>query len=204
LIQIVLAQQGALVRAALAWLLSQEEDLQVIAELDDLDGVLTIVMQACPPVVVLYHALPATLTISELCADLCAAASNCAVLIVLDGPACPTAIEELARLAPRVGILASKATPSQLIEGIHEIVRGEPVLDINLAMAALTAVGNPLTDRERQVLRRAAEGAPAKEIAAALFLSTGTVRNYLSRSINKTGARTRIEAIRIAHDAGWI
>jgi two-component system response regulator DesR len=78
------------------------------------------------------------------------------------------------------------------------------VLDTEVAVAALTAGDNPLTDREREVLRLALDGAPAKEIAKNLYLSTGTVRNYLSRILDKTGARTRIEAIRIAQEAGWI
>jgi two-component system response regulator DesR len=126
------------------------------------------------------------------------------VLLVLDRcePAGPGVA--MARLAPRVGLIATEASPAQLIEGVRRMARGEPVLDIELAVAALTAKGSPLTERERQILRLAADGTPVKEIAAQLFLCDGTVRNYLSRIVTKTGARTRIEAIRIAQEAGWI
>jgi DNA-binding CsgD family transcriptional regulator len=104
----------------------------------------------------------------------------------------------------RAGVLARVTTPARLIKGIRKIARGEPALDSKIAGTALTAANSPLTDREREVLRRAAECVPAKEIATESFLSVGTVRNYLSRSITKAGARTWIEAIRIAQNAGWI
>jgi two-component system response regulator DesR len=81
---------------------------------------------------------------------------------------------------------------------------GKFVLDVEFAVAALNADRNPLTERERAILRLARKGEPAKEIAAKLYLSAGTVRNYLSRAMAKTGARTRIEAVRRAQDAGWI
>jgi two-component system, NarL family, response regulator DesR len=204
LIRIVLGQHGTIVRTALATLLSQEPDLQVIADLADSDELLAATERLYPQVVVVDHSLPGKLAMTELCAKLCAAPSECAVLVMLDRRASATMIDGLARLAPRVGILPVDATPCQLVEGIRQLASGEPVLDIKLALTVLTAGENPLTDRERQVLRRAAEGPPAKDIAAELFLSAGTVRNYLSSSIAKTGARTRIEAIRIAHDSGWI
>jgi len=78
------------------------------------------------------------------------------------------------------------------------------VLDPSLAVAALTAEDNPLTDQEREVLRLAVAGIPTKEIARSLHVSAGTVRNCRSRVLAKTGARTRIEAVRIAQEAGWI
>lgn len=77
-------------------------------------------------------------------------------------------------------------------------------MDVALAVAALAAKPNPLTPREFEVLRLAAAGATGPEIAARLRLSPGTVRNYLSKVISKTGARTRVDAVRIARDAGWI
>jgi len=204
LIRIVLVQQGSIVRAALAKLLSQEQDLQVIADVADADEAFDAAMRVYPQVVVVEYSLPGKLTIGDLCANLLAAPADCAVLIMLDRRASASMIDGLARRAPRVGILPVDATPAQLTDAIRQIARGEPVLDIKLALTVLTAEHNPLTDRERQVLRRAAEGPSAKDIAAELFLSTGTVRNYLSSSISKIGARTRIEAIRIAHDSGWI
>jgi two-component system response regulator DesR len=204
LIRILLGQQGTLARAALARLLSQEEDLQVVAELADIEEVLAVTTRTRPDVVVLDHALPGALTVSEACAKLCAAVPDCVVLAVLDRRTSATMLQTLTQLVPRVGILTEEATPAELINGIRQIACGAPVLDARLTVVALTYGNSPLTQREREVLRRAANGMPVREIAADLFLSSGTVRNYLSSSIAKTGARTRIEAIRIAHEAGWI
>jgi two-component system, NarL family, response regulator DesR len=103
-----------------------------------------------------------------------------------------------------VRLIATETSPAQLIENVRRMVRGETVLDIGLAVAALTSPGNPLTHRECQILKLVAAGTPVKDIAAQIFLTAGTVRNYLSRIVTKTGARTRIEAIRIAQRAGWI
>jgi two-component system, NarL family, response regulator DesR len=88
-------------------------------------------------------------------------------------------------------------------EGIRRLYRREPVLDADLVVAALRT-RSPLTPQEVRVLQAAAEGWPVKEIARKLGLSPGTVRNYLSRVIAKTGARTRIEAVHIAQQAGWV
>ncbi len=84
------------------------------------------------------------------------------------------------------------------------MLRGEKVIDPTLAAAALAEGADPLTDRERDVLRAAADGSVNAEIAAALHLSEGTVRNYLSMAIQKTGARNRSEAVRIAREKGWL
>jgi two-component system response regulator DesR len=203
LIKILLGREGRVWREALAAVLSQEEDLEVVAELDQTDEVSVVAARRQPEAVVLDHALPGSLTVPDLCEKLGVVAPGCAVLVLMDRPGGALS-PALARLAPRVGVLATDATPCRLIESVRQLVRGEPVLDAKVAVAALTARENPLTDREREVLRLAADGAPAKEIATKLYLSAGTVRNYLSRVITKTGARSRIEAIRIAHESGWI
>ncbi|GAA1821808.1 response regulator transcription factor [Planosporangium flavigriseum] len=201
--RILLGREGRVWREALAAVLAAEEDLEVVAELAHTDEVPVVAARKRPDVVVLDHALPGSLTVPDLCEKLGAALPGSVVLVLMDqrGGALSTA---LARLAPRVGVLTTDATPWQLVESVRQLVRGETVLDAKVAVAALTARDNPLTDRERDVLRLAADGAPAKEIATELFLSAGTVRNYLSRVIAKTGARTRIEAIRIAQASGWI
>jgi two-component system response regulator DesR len=203
LIRILLGREGRVWREALATVLRSEEDLEVVADLAQTDEVAVAAARKQPEVVVLDHALPGTLTVPDLCEKLGAAVPRSTVLVLMDqrGGALSSA---LAKLAPRVGVLATDATPGQLVESLRQLVRGEPVMDAKVAVAALTAKDNPLTEREREVLRLAGDGAPAKEIAAQLFLSAGTVRNYLSRVIAKTGARTRIEAIRIAQDSGWI
>lgn len=203
MIRILLGQEGRVWREALAAVLSLEEDFEVVAELAQTDEVAVVAARKRPEAVVLDHALPGSLTMPDLCEKLGVSVPRSAVLVLMDqrGGALSTA---LARLAPRVGVLATDSTPWQVAESVRQLVRGEPVLDAKVAVAALTARGNPLTDREREVLRLAADGAPAKEIAMELFLSAGTVRNYLSRVIAKTGGRTRIEAIRVAQASGWI
>ncbi|MGC9668725.1 response regulator transcription factor [Planosporangium sp. 12N6] len=202
MIQILLGQEARVWRQALAAVLTRENDLEVVGELDQTDDVPVMAARRRPDAVVLDHALPGSLTVPDVCEKLGASAPSCSVLVLLDrrGGALSGI---LARWAPRVGILTTDATPRQLVDSVRQLIRGEPVLDAKAAVAALKARENPLTEREREVLRLAADGAPAKEIATELFLTTGTVRNYLSRVIAKTGARTRIEAIRIAQERGW-
>ncbi|MEH1129979.1 response regulator transcription factor [Micromonospora sp. CPCC 206061] len=204
MIQVLLGQRGTLFRGALATVLSAEPDLTVVAELDRADDILPMAARERPDVAVLDASLPGPVTVGELCPALCQSLPACGVLIVLDRAASAGLGRSLARLAPRVGLIGIETSPGDLVESVRQLARGEPVLDAELAVAALTAGESPLTDREREVLRLAVDGTPPSEIAQALFLSTGTVRNYLSRILSKTGARTRIEAIRIAQDAGWI
>lgn len=204
MIRVLLAQRGRLVREALSAVLAAENDLEVVAQLAHADEVLPTARRDRPHVAVLDIALPGPTPVTELCPTLCTALPACGVLILLDRQSGPGVGRSLARLAPRVGFLSMETSPYDLVESVRQLARGEPVLDAEVAVAALTAGENPLTERECEVLRMAVDGAPAKEIAQKLFLSAGTVRNYLSRILAKTGARTRIEAIRIAQEAGWI
>jgi two-component system response regulator DesR len=202
LIRIVLGQRGRLWRGALAALLAQETDFEVLARPDRLEDVWPAVRDRSPHIVVLDAELPGATGLDQVCTRLCEKHSSVGVLILVErwpgyGP-------DLVRLAPRIGFLSADCWPAQLADGIRRLARGEPVLDAALAVAALSAGSSPLTDREREVLAKAVDGAPAKAIAADLYLSTGTVRNYLSRAIAKTGARSRFEAVRIARDEGWI
>jgi two-component system response regulator DesR len=103
-----------------------------------------------------------------------------------------------------VGFLLKDAPAGQLASAIRRTAAGERVVDPSLALAALGEGANPLTDREREVLAVAARGASIAEIAAQLFLSEGTVRNYLSTAIQKLNARNRVEAARIAEEKGWL
>lgn len=203
-IRILLAHGGTLLRGALAAVLAKEDDLQVVAELAHADDVLPAAQRDRPDIAVLDYALPGAATIAGLCSRLAAAVPGCAALVTVDRRSSAAVGPELARLVPRVGLIATEASPAALVDSVRRLARGEPVLDIELAVAALTARDNPLTDREREVLRLARDGAPTKEIARRLYLSTGTVRNYLARIVMKTGARTRLEAVRIAQEAGWI
>ncbi len=103
-----------------------------------------------------------------------------------------------------VGFLLKDAPASELAAAIRRVMAGERVVDPALAIAALSEGGNPLTERERDVLAAARDGASIAKIAAALALSEGTVRNYLSVAIQKLGAHNRVEAAHIAEQKGWL
>jgi two-component system response regulator DesR len=106
--------------------------------------------------------------------------------------------------AGAAGFVVKDAPPEALADAIRRVMRGERVVDQGLAAIALAAGESPLTARERDVLAVARSGASVAEIAAKLFLSEGTVRNYLSTAIAKTAARNRIDALRIADERGWL
>ena len=104
----------------------------------------------------------------------------------------------------RAGFLVKDGPVEELAAAIRRVLAGEKVIDPELAAAALSTGANPLTDRERDVLAAAADGATIADIAARLHLSESTVRNYLSAAIGKTGTRNRIEAARTARHNGWL
>lgn len=202
LIRVLIGQTRTLWRTALATVLSQEDDLRVVAERADGKEIVPTILVEKPNVAVLDVNLPGGPPVDELCAELRRSAPCCGVLLLAERDA--PAREVIAALAPSVGLICTDASPARLIAGIRDLANGRAVMDPDLVLAMLSARDNPLTEREREVLFMASRGAPTREIAQRLFLSAGTVRNYLSRALTKTGARTRIEAVRIAQDAGWI
>jgi two-component system response regulator DesR len=189
-----------LVRGALAAVLSQEADLDVLAEVEKADDVLPAVARARPHVVVLDPMLDGKIRIEELCLQL----REPGILILIDRDLLNGVSLALVRLAPRVGFIATDASPADLAEAVRQLAQGAAVIDPAVAVAALRAVENPLTERECEVLRLVTTGATAQEIARRLNLAAGTVRNYLSHILTKTDARSRIEAVRKAQEAGWI
>jgi two-component system response regulator DesR len=204
LIRILLWHQSNLISKALATVLAQEDDLIVVAESGEAHGLVNLTLRVRPQVAVFDHALSDAPPIADVCHELVGALAELRVLVLLDRKACLRVGPDLLKLVPGVGLMDTSSSPAELIRCIRLLTQGQPVLDANLAVAAMRAGQNPLTDREREVLRRTLHGQPIPDIAAELFLSTGTVRNYLARITTKTGARTRIEAIRIAESAGWI
>src|SRR5437868_11335761 len=106
--------------------------------------------------------------------------------------------------AGAVGYVVKDAPAEQLADAVRRVTRGERVVDPSLAAATLAGGPSPLTGRERDVLLAARNGATVGDIAAVLFLGEGTVRNYLSSAIAKTGVRNRFEAIRVADERGWL
>ncbi len=200
MIRVLLGHRNTLIGEALSATLCREPDFEVVAELGRPAELVSFTARERPTVVVLDQFVTGPAELEQLCHDL----SATSVLVVFERQAFTTTGRTLVRLAPRVGSIASDATPDQLVEAVRRIAHGRPVVDIELAMGALTAGDNPLTCREREVLKLISTGATAQEVARTLVLSTGTVRNHLSRILAKTGSRTRIEAIRKAQLAGWI
>jgi two-component system response regulator DesR len=203
MITVLLAHPNALFREALAMVLGREPDLQVVADARDGEETLARARGTRPDVAVGDIALPGSTSVPALCRTLCEELTECGILVLLENDV--TSSRALAQLAPRVGLIGTDASPAELVESIRQLAAGKVVMDPRLAVAVVAATEtNPLTEREREVLRLAAAGLPTKEIARRLHLSSGTVRNCLSRVLTKTGARTRLEAIRVAQTSGWI
>ena len=200
-IKVLLAEDMDLLRSALVSLLSDEEDIEVVADLRCSDKVIAVAMHLRPDVAVIDVDLPCTsglTTVREMRRRLPD------TQIVALAPAKPAGLVQRLLAADVLGAVDKNAPAARLLQAIRGAAKGELVVDVNLAVAALAVEPNPLTPRELEVLRLAAEGASGPEIAEALHLSPGTVRNYLSKVINKTCARTRVDAVRIAREAGWI
>lgn len=197
----LLADDHVVVRSALASLLGLEPDLTVVAEVSRGDQVLPTARTHRPDVAVLDVDMPG-LDGLEAAALLNAELPGTRALI-LTGHGKPGHLRRA--LAANVrGFLLKTAPPDELAAGIRAVAAGGRVLDPSLAVTAWDLADNPLTPRETDVLRLAAEGAEAPEIAERLFLSAGTVRNYLTAAVAKLNARNRTDAARIAREAGWL
>ena len=201
MIRTLIAEQTSLIRAGLVAFLSSCDDIEVVAELQRGDQVVPASLAALPDVAVLAATLPGAdgfATARALHAQL----PSCHSLIMGDQRD-PAGLRR-AVAAHASGFVVRDAAPDFITEAVRRVARGRKVIDPDLAFAALNAAKNPLTSRELDALRLAAEGATTAEIARDLCLSVGTVRNYLSRAIAKTDARNRVDAIRIAVGAGWL
>lgn len=201
-IRLVIGHRGKLVRGALAAVLSREPDLAVIAEYESADEILALCAGDPRLVVVLDPLLPGRLGIPQLCGRL----DGQPVLLLIDREE-TTSISlalTVAKESRSVGVIATDISPDDLVDAVRGVAEGRPVFDGGLALVALRAGGSPLTEREREVLLLIDTGATVQEVARSLSLSAGTIRNYLSRILAKTRARSRIEAIRKAQNAGWI
>jgi len=201
MIKVLLAEDMHLVRGALVALLELEPDIEVVAEVASGDDVIPSARRSLPHVAVLDIDLPGKdgLTVaSELHEKL----PECRTLI-LTGMGRPGTLRRA--LSARVGGFMLKDAPAaELADAIRAVAVGRRVVDSQLALAAWDSSDCPLTGREIEVLRLAGGGAEAIEIAARLFLSVGTVRNYLTTIVSKLNARNRVDAVRIARDAGWV
>ncbi|WP_029429658.1 response regulator transcription factor [Blastococcus sp. URHD0036] len=201
MIRLLLADDQALVRGALAALLDLEPDLEVVAEVGRGDEVVSAAVDHGVDVALLDVEMPGMDGIAATAA-VRAALPSCRVLIV-------TTFGRPGYLRRAVEAGASgfvvKDTPArQLAEAVRRVHAGLRVLDPALAEESLVSGASPLTAREADVLRAARGGGTVADLAAVLHLSEGTVRNHLSAAIGKTGARNRAEAGRVADDRGWL
>ncbi|WP_181924029.1 response regulator transcription factor [Streptomyces inhibens] len=200
MIRVLLAEDQSMVREALAALLSLEADLEVVAQAARGDEVLPAARAHTVDVALLDIEMPG---LSGLDAAAALRDELPGVKIVILTTFGRPGYLRRAMESGADAFLVKDAPAARLADAVRRVLRGERVIDPVLAAAALADGASPLTEREREVLRVAAESTNA-EIAAALQLSQGTVRNYLSTAIQKTGARNRAEAFRTARDKGWL
>ena len=201
MIKVMLAEDMHMVRGALVALLNLEPDIEVVAEVANGNDILPAAHKHRPDVAVVDIDLPgkdgltAVAEVHEVLPEI--------RTLILTGLSRPGNLRR-ALSAKVTGFLLKDAPPNQLADAIRNVAAGRRVVDSQLAMAAWDSAENPLTPRETEVLRLTAEGMQAVDIATRLFLSVGTVRNYLTTIISKLAARNRVDAIRIARDAGWL
>lgn len=200
-IRLLLAEDQAMVREALAALLQLEPDIDVVAQVGRGDEVAGAVRAHTPDAVLLDIEMPGASGL-DAAAELRAQHPELKVLILTT-----FGRPGYLRRAMETGadaFLVKDAPAAGLADAVRRVLRGERVIDPALAASALAVGASPLTGRERDVLNAAADGSGNAEIAAEMQLSHGTVRNYLSTAIQKTGARNRAEAVRIAREKGWL
>ena len=198
MIHVLIAEHLPLVRRGLLATLGAEPDLRVVAEVGRPEEVVGAALASEPDVAVVDLDLPGL----PVAAQLAEQAPECGVLILSAAPNPGQVRKALAGNA--LGFMSLCVPPERLAEGVRQVAAGRRAIEPELAVAALQCATNPLTRRELDVLRIAAGGARSTEIADELFLSVGTVRNHLSRIMCKTGARNRLDAVRIASDCGWL
>ncbi|MFC7548651.1 response regulator [Plantactinospora sp. GCM10030261] len=201
MIRLLVAEDMAILRKALVALLSLESDFEVVAEVERGDLILPRALETQPDVALLDIDLPGLDGLSAA-GQLHQQVPNCRA-IVLTGLSQPGNLLRALTVHVR-GFIVKDAPADALIDGIRRVIAGQRVIDPDLVAIAMETGASPLTPREADVLRAAADGLSTADIGERLFLSPATVRNYLSNAIAKTGTHNRIGAIRTARDAGWI
>jgi len=200
-IRVLLAEDQAMIREALAALLSFEDDIEVVAQVGRGDEVTSAARAATPDVALLDIEMPG---MDGLAAAAALSRDNPDIKIVILTTFSRPGYLRRAMESGVSGFILKDSPADKLAQTIRQVRKGQKVIDPELAAAALTGGASPLTPRERDVLAASNDGATIAEIAAAVYLSEGTVRNYLSACIQKTGARNRTEALRIAQERGWL
>jgi two-component system response regulator DesR len=199
-IRVVIAEDQKMILGALAALLETEGDIQVVGLAHQGEEAVQLVLDSRPDVLITDIEMP-QMTGLELAAELQRRSLHTKVITLTTFAR--AGYLRRAMDAGALGYLLKDRPARELAEGVRRVHRGLKVVDPELAMEAWTEP-DPLTDRERQVLRLAGDGVPANEIAGRCGLSEGTVRNYLSEAISKLGAQNRTDAARIARTKGWL
>jgi two-component system response regulator DesR len=202
----LIAESVPLLREGLLALLAKEPGIEVVAEIARRELVLPAVCRLRPDVAVIDGDIAAHDGFAVI-RELHARVPACG-LVIMSSSRDPCELREAMAACPD-GLVIRDSDPDMIIEAIRQVAAGKKALDPDLVFsalnsAALKSAASPLTAREIDVLRLAAQGAPDTEIADRLYLSVGTVRNYMSRVIGKVGARNRVDAVRIAGAAGWL
>ncbi|MDF2420543.1 response regulator transcription factor [Trueperella pyogenes] len=200
-IRVVLADDQALVRGALAALLSLEEGIDVVGQAGRGEELVRLVEELRPDVALVDIEMPGMDGI-EATGQIAAAHPEVACLIVTTFGR-PGYLQRALDAGAR-GFVVKETPAEQLADMVRAVHAGQRVIDPALATEALFSGANPLTEREREILRLALNGGTVADIAARVYLSEGTVRNHLSAAIGKMGVRTRAEAARAARDLGWL
>jgi two-component system response regulator DesR len=201
MVRVLIAEDMRILRDTLVALFELEDDLQVVAELASGDHIVVKALHHQPDVAVIDIDLPGIDGLTAA-AELHRQLPQCRTLIL-------TALGKPGTLRRALeahvsGFMVKDAPAPDLVDAVRRVAAGERVIDPQLALAALEADGNPLSPREAEILRRHAAGASAAEIADEIHLAYGTVRNYLASAVTKLGARNRVDAARIADEAGWL
>jgi two-component system response regulator DesR len=201
MIRVLLADDQAMVRGALATVLGLESDIEVVAQVGSGDEILPAAREHTPDVALLDVQMPGKDGLNAA-AELHHAMPACRIII------CTTfgrpGYLSRAMAAGAAAFVVKDAPPEQLVDAVRRVHSGLRVVDPALAAESLVNGVSPLTGREHEVLESAKDGSTVADMARALHLSEGTVRNHLSSAIGKTGARTRAEAVRLAEESGWL
>lgn len=201
MIRVLLAEDMHMIRSALVALIELEPDIKVVAEVGSGDEIVPMAVAHAPDVALIDIELPGVDGLTAA-SELRTRLPSCRVL-VLTSFGRPGNVRK-AFAAQVSGFMVKDASPDELVQAIRRVAAGEHVIVPELAAVALRVPESPLKPRELEVLRGFADGEDLEEIARRLFLSVGTVRNYLTGIVSRLNARNRLHAVRIARDAGWL
>ncbi|NGZ75391.1 response regulator transcription factor [Saccharibacillus alkalitolerans] len=200
MIRIIIAEDQRLLRGAMASLLGLEDDIEVVGEAGDGEEALRMIEKLQPDICLMDIEMP-KLSGLDAAEKLKAAGSACRV-VILTTFARPGYFERGVKADIR-GYLLKDEPVEKLAEAIRRVMQGHREVSPELVFGSMREE-NPLTPREQEILRLAAEGSSASEIAEKLHLSYGTVRNYISETLGKLAVKSRIEAVKLAEEKGWI